>query len=236
MSIAIAIPRLDELSVKIDMDKETLLDFIYQRALFVDDINKIHATAIIGDRAVLTGDIKIGPNTVVFYNAMLQGDTASIVIGEGCCILDGVLMHSKVKIGDFVHIAHGSIIHKRKPTGCLKIGSGTLIGFGAQVHESIGKGCQIAPGITVDQPIPDYHYVYEKTSGSGIKKLVVSPMRAENYELVVQMYKKFWDRQIIYKGNLIPLMWNQYDDGNFNYRLSFEDAVIKLKTYFNYNY
>ncbi|MCP4021632.1 MAG: hypothetical protein GY729_07305 [Desulfobacteraceae bacterium] len=236
MAYALDIPELDNFSRKLDLDKETMMDLLYQRSLYVEDINKIHYTAIIGDQATLTGNIKIGPNTVIFYYAMIQADKASIVIGEGCCILDGVLMHNKIKIGDYVHIDHGCLIHQSRPSGCLKIGSGTLIGFGSQVHESIGKGCQVAPGVVVDQPIPDYHYVYEKKLGDGLKKTIVSPMRASNYERVVDKYKRFWDRLIIYKGNLIPLKWNRYDTGNFNYRITFDDGIKKLKSYFNYNY
>ncbi len=122
MPFAITIPRLDELGVETDIDKDTLLNLLYQRSLFVDEINHIHETAIIGDGAILTGDVRVGPNSVIFYGTMLQADKASIVIGEGCLIVDGVLMHNKVKIGDFVHIAHGCIIHRRRSTGCLKIG------------------------------------------------------------------------------------------------------------------
>ena len=216
---------IDNLEDLIVLDKAALIELLYQRAIFVTDIKKIHKTAIIGDRAILTGDVQLGANTIVFYNTMLQADTAPIIIGRGCCIVDGVSMHNKVELGDFVHIAHGCMIHRRGTNGTLRIGSGTLIGFGSQIHANVGKGCQIAPGVIVDRAIPDFHFVYEKNMDDGSKKTIIAPMKSQNYKSVVQMYTNFWGRQIIIKGRLTKFDWNP---GH-----SFGKAVQTLKTFFN---
>lgn len=234
MTITSNVSCLDRLNDQVDLDNQQMLNLIYQRKFFIENPNNIHETAIIGDGAILTGDITIGPNTVIFYNSMIQGDKGPISIGVGSCIVDGVLMHNQVKIGNYVHIAHGSIIHRRGITGCLEIGSGSLIGFGCQVHESIGKGCQIAPGLVVSEPIPDYHFVYEKNLGDGLRKTIISPMRAKNYERVLAMYKNFWGRRIIYKGRLIPLTWTDYVDSQADGLITYNNAIEKLKTFFNY--
>ncbi len=226
-------PKIEKLIDMTALDEEALSDILFQRTLFVHDTTNIHESAIIGDRAILTGDVKVGPDTVIFYNTMIQADKASISIGEGCCIVDGVSMHNKVEVGDFVHIAHGCMIHRKGTSGTLKIGPGSLIGFSSQVHESVGRGCQIAPGVIVDRPIPDYHFVYEKKQDDGSKLTVVSPMRAQNYEKVVQMYENFWGRKIIIKGQLISLDWDKNNIGKN--RRSFGEAVLHLKSFFNPN-
>ncbi len=231
MTFSMTGSRLDEVSLTTGLDKESLLNLLYGRTLFVDDPNQIHHTAIIGDGAILVGDLRIKANTAVFYNTMIQADKAPISIGTGCCIVDGVNMHNRIEIGDYVHIAHGCIIHRRRTHGCLTIGSGTLVGFGAQVHENIGKGCQIAPGVIVDQPIPDYHFVYDKKLDDGCRQIVISPMGPANHQRVKEMYKSFWGRQIIYKGNLIPLMWYQYEPGGNRPKNSFNQAIQKLESF-----
>ena len=232
MTIPIKRSRLDEASLTAGLDKTTILNLLYRRIWFVDNLENIHKTAIIADGATLTGDVRIDSNTVVFYNVMIQGDTAPVTIGAGSCIVDGVNMHNHVAIGDYVHIAHNCIIHRRRTQGCLNIGSGTLVGFGAQIHASIGKGCQIAPGVIVDRPVPDHQFVYEKHLKDGLRKTIVSPMRPANYQRVKEMYKSFWGRQIIIKGNLIPLMWCRYEPGSNTDEPSFQDAIQNLESCF----
>lgn len=233
MTAIIEEPGLNEASLITDLDKETILEFLYRRTWFVDNPENIHKTAIIGDDATLTGDLSIGAYTVVFSKAMLQADSAPIVIGDGCCIVDGVTMHNRVTIGDYVHIAHNCIIHRRRTQGALTIGSGTLVGFGAQVHDDIGKGCQIAPGVIIDQPVPDYHFVYDKHLDNGMRQTVVSPMRPANYHRVKAMYKNFWNRQIVFMGALVPLSdWWDRQETNIENN-SIESAVNKLESFFN---
>jgi carbonic anhydrase/acetyltransferase-like protein (isoleucine patch superfamily) len=232
MSCATSLRQQNASISDLGIDNKTLLELIYQRVLYVNDLNNIHENAIIGDGAILTGDVRVGAHTVIFNQTLLQADKAPISIGEGCCIVDGIIMHNCVEIGNYVHIAHGCIIHRRRTTGCLRIGSGTLVGFGSQVHENIGKGCQIAPGVIIDQPIPDYHFVYAKNMGKGLRQMVVSPMRTANYERVVQMYKSFWGRSIVYKGNLVPLTWKTSENAKDS--LTFDEAVKNLKSHFNH--
>lgn len=200
---------------------------LHQRDIHVDFPEKIHELAIIGDGAIVTGDVTLGANSVLFYHTLVQADSAPIVVGEGCCIVDGVLMHNRVTLGDYVHVAHSCLIHRRKTSGTLTIGSGTLVGFGSQVHASIGRGCQIAPGVIVDVEIPDYRFVHEKKLPDGGRKILVSPMRAANYARVVEMYRSFWARRIIVNRRLVPLQWQGSGQD------AFEQAIENLKACFD---
>ena len=90
---------------------------------------QIHDTAFIAPGAVVLGDVTIGENSGIWYNAVVRGDRDSIVIGKESNIQNNAVVHLgsgyPVEIGDHVTIGHGAIVH-----GC-KIGDNTMIGMGA---------------------------------------------------------------------------------------------------------
>ena len=118
---------------------------------------QIHDTAFIAPGAVVLGDVTIGENSGIWYNAVVRGDRDSIVIGKESNIQDNAVVHLgsgyPVEIGDHVTIGHGAIVH-----GC-KIGDNTMIGMGAILMNGckIGKNCIIGAGTLVTQnvEIPD---------------------------------------------------------------------------------
>ena len=118
---------------------------------------QIHKSAFLADGAKVIGDVTIGENSSVWYNAVIRGDSNSIVIGEGTDIQDGAILHvdadSPLEIGNGVVIGHGAIVH-----GCV-IGDDTMIGMGAIILSGarIGKGCLIGAGslVTGKQSVPD---------------------------------------------------------------------------------
>ena len=81
----------------------------------------------------LIGDVKIGEDSSVFYNAVLRGDIAPIVVGEQTNIQDNVSIHVStdvpVKIGNRVTIGHNAVIHS------CTIDDDVLVGMGAIIME-----------------------------------------------------------------------------------------------------
>lgn len=88
---------------------------------------QIHDTAFIAPGAVVLGDVTIGENSGIWYNAVVRGDRDSIVIGRESNIQDNAVAASWQRISggdrDHVTIGHGAIVH-----GC-KIGDNTMIGW-----------------------------------------------------------------------------------------------------------
>ncbi len=87
---------------------------------------KIDSSAFIASNAVISGDVKIGKNSGIWYGCVLRGDVAKIEIGENTNIQDNCVLHgtrpnhaqnktgaegAKVTVGDNVTIGHNSIIH-----------------------------------------------------------------------------------------------------------------------------
>ena len=126
---------------------------------------QIHDTVFIAPGAVVLGDVTIGKNSGIWYNAVGRGDRDSIVIGKESNIQDNAVVHLgsgyPVEIGDHVTIGHGAIVH-----GC-KIGDNTMIGMGAILMNGckIGKNCIIGAGALVTQnvEIPDNSLVVGNT-------------------------------------------------------------------------
>jgi carbonic anhydrase/acetyltransferase-like protein (isoleucine patch superfamily) len=109
----------------------------------------IAATAFVAPGARIVGNVTLAPASSVWYNAVLRGDSASIELGEGSNIQDGVAVHvdsaSAVVIGSGVSVGHNAVVH-----GCT-IGDSVLIGMGAVVLSGavIGDECLIAGGAVV---------------------------------------------------------------------------------------
>ena len=85
----------------------------------------------IAPTAVLIGDVTIGDGASIWFNAVLRGDMAPIVIGANSNVQDNCTIHTDAgmpaTIGDNVTIGHNAVVH-----GCT-IDPGALIGIGAIV-------------------------------------------------------------------------------------------------------
>lgn len=99
--------------------------------------------------ATVVGDVTLGPRSSVFYGAVLRGDIARIVVGEGTNIQDNCIVHLAddldALIGDWCTIGHGAIIH------ACTIGNECLIGMGATILDGavIGDRCIVGAGAVV---------------------------------------------------------------------------------------
>ena len=116
----------------------------------------LHESAFLAPGAVAVGDVEIGENASVWYNATLRGDSP-LRIGARTNIQDNAVLHAEpgheVHVGEDVSIGHGAIVH-----GC-RVGSNPLIGRGAIIlNDAVsGSNCRIGAGALVTQGkvIPD---------------------------------------------------------------------------------
>ncbi|TDL90158.1 gamma carbonic anhydrase family protein [Vibrio vulnificus] len=101
----------------------------------------IDDTVFVAPGAHLIGDISIGKDSTIWFNAVLRGDEDSITIGEKCSIQDNSTLHlfegCPVVIEDEVTVGHNVILH-----GC-KIGKRSIIGMGSTILDNveIGEEC-----------------------------------------------------------------------------------------------
>lgn len=111
---------------------------------------EIGENVFLADNATIIGDVVIGNDCSIWFNAVLRGDVNSIRIGNRVNVQDGTVIHTLYQksvsiIDDDVSIGHNVVIHG------AKIEKGALIGMGAIVldHAVIGEGAIIAAGSVV---------------------------------------------------------------------------------------
>jgi carbonic anhydrase/acetyltransferase-like protein (isoleucine patch superfamily) len=104
------------------------------------------------ENATLIGDVQMGDECSVWFQAVVRGDVNQIRIGNRVNIQDGAVIHatyeeSTTQIGNHVSIGHNAIVH-----GCT-IKDHVLIGMGSIVmdHCIIESNCIIAAGAVLPQ-------------------------------------------------------------------------------------
>src|SRR5258708_13005050 len=141
---------------------------------------KFGKDCFIAPNATVVGDVEIGDNTSIWFNAVVRGDVNSIRIGCKVNIQDGVVIHATYKktktiIGDNVSIGHNAIVH-----GCT-IRDNVLIGMGAIIMDNaeIGSNSIIAAGaVVLKAPRVEAGAIYDGTQPKNIKNVPPAPTTA----------------------------------------------------------
>lgn len=149
------------------------------------------------DNAVVVGEVTMGDNCTVWFNAVVRGDVHSITIGSDTNIQDGAVIHctyqkAKTVIGNKVSIAHNAIVH-----GCT-IEDNVLIGMGAIIMDDavVKSGAVIAAGaIILPGTIVEANSIYagvpaKKVKDTGPEMLEVISRTARNYPMYAEWYKE----------------------------------------------
>lgn len=116
---------------------------------------EIHPSAFIEASAQIIGDVVIGADSSVWFQAVLRGDVGSIRIGARTNVQDGTVIHESAScpaiIGDDVTIGHRVVLHGCAVHDCCLIGMGAIVLDGAEIGEGciIGAGAVITEGIVV---------------------------------------------------------------------------------------
>jgi carbonic anhydrase/acetyltransferase-like protein (isoleucine patch superfamily) len=104
----------------------------------------------VAPNATIVGDVVMGHECSVWFNAVVRGDVNSIVMGNKVNVQDGAVIHctyqkTKAIIGNNVSIGHNAIVH-----GCV-IDDNVLVGMGAIVMDNahIGSNSIIAAGAVI---------------------------------------------------------------------------------------
>jgi len=132
---------------------------------------KIGENCFVAPNATIVGDVVIGDECSVWFNAVIRGDVNSIRIGNKVNIQDGAVLHctfqkTKTIIGNNVSIGHNAIVH-----GC-KVHDHVLIGMGAIVMDNaeIGSNSIIAAGaVVLEGTIIDPGVIYGGIPAQKIK-------------------------------------------------------------------
>ncbi len=124
--------------------------------------NHLHRRPVLGEGvyiaqgAVVLGDVRMGRQSSIWYNAIARGDINRVAVGEYTNIQDNAVLHVAeelpCEIGDWVTVGHTAIVH-----ACV-IGDECLIGMGATVLDGavvgeqsiIGAGALVLGGTQIE--------------------------------------------------------------------------------------
>jgi len=147
--------------------------------------------SFIAPNATIVGDVTMGDNCSVWFNAVIRGDVNSITIGNDSNIQDGAVIHatyqkSATYIGNRVSVGHNAIVH-----GC-RLKDHVLVGMGAIVMDDavVEEYCIIAAGsVILERTVCESGYLY-----AGVPAKKIKPITEEQRALL----NKLPDNYIMY--------------------------------------
>lgn len=151
----------------------------------------------LADNATLVGDVVMGDNCTVWFNAVVRGDVHEIRIGNNTNIQDGAVIHgtylkSGTYIGNNVSIAHNAVVH-----GCT-IHDNVLVGMGAIVMDNaiLHEGAVIAAGaVVLAGTVVEGNAIYagvpaKKVKETGPEMQAVIQRTANNYPMYASWFSQ----------------------------------------------
>ncbi len=153
---------------------------------------RIGVDCYLAETAVIIGEVSMGKECSIWFNAVLRGDVNSIVLGNKVNVQDNATIHctyqkSKTVIGNNVSIGHNAIVH-----GCT-VEDNVLIGMGAIImdHCHIGQNSIVAAGAVLTQgTIVEPGSIYAGVPARKLK--AVSPeLRSGEIQRVAQNYRQY---------------------------------------------
>ncbi|MGA9324501.1 MAG: gamma carbonic anhydrase family protein [Salegentibacter sp.] len=127
----------------------------------------------IAPNATIVGDVVMGKECSIWFNAVIRGDVNKIRIGNRVNVQDGACIHctyekTETHIGNNVSIGHHAIVH-----GC-KIDDNVLVGMGSIVMDNvqIGSNSIIAAGaVVLENTIVEPGSIYAGVPAKKVKEI-----------------------------------------------------------------
>jgi carbonic anhydrase/acetyltransferase-like protein (isoleucine patch superfamily) len=134
---------------------------------------KFGKDCFIAPNATIIGDVEMGNECSIWFNAIVRGDVNSIRMGNKVNVQDGAVIHAtyqktKAIIGDNVSIGHNAIVH-----GCT-VHDNVLIGMGSIVMDNavVNSNTIIAAGaVVLEGTICDAGSIYAGVPAKKVKEI-----------------------------------------------------------------
>src|SRR5882757_4564782 len=119
---------------------------------YLDAKSHIHPTAFVAPGANVIGDVTLGAESSVWFQAVLRGDINRIVIGPRSNVQDGAIVHLAddygAYVGELVTVGHKAILHACTIADEVLVGMGAIVLDGAEIgaRSIIGAGALVTGG------------------------------------------------------------------------------------------
>lgn len=152
---------------------------------------QIGKDCFLAPNSTIVGDVVMGNDCSVWFNAVIRGDVNSIRIGNKTNIQDGVVIHAtylkaSTTIGNHVNIGHNALVHGCTLKDNVLVGMGAIVMDNAVVEEFVIIG---AGSVVLENTVCESGYLYAGTPAKKIK-----PLTDEQKELL----KRLPDNYVMY--------------------------------------
>jgi len=159
----------------------------------------IDPTAFIAPGAALVGEVTVGRDASVWFQATLRGDMEPITLGAESNVQDGCVVHvdhgRPTVIGDRVTLGHGAIVHASVIEDDVLVAMKAVILSGCHV----GRNCLVGAGAVV----PEGTVVPEGSLVLGVPGRVVRALRPDEIERVHTNARAYVDLSRAYKSGVL---------------------------------
>jgi carbonic anhydrase/acetyltransferase-like protein (isoleucine patch superfamily) len=151
----------------------------------------------IAPNATIVGEVTMGNECSVWFNAVIRGDVNKITLGDKVNVQDGAIIHCTYQkcgtiVGNNVSIGHNAIVH-----GCV-INENVLVGMGAIIMDNaqIGSNSIIAAGaVVLENTIVEPGSIYAGVPAKKVKNISEALINgeinriADNYVMYSEWFK-----------------------------------------------
>jgi carbonic anhydrase/acetyltransferase-like protein (isoleucine patch superfamily) len=159
---------------------------------------KFGSNCYFAENATIVGDVTMGNDCSVWFNAVLRGDVNTITMGNKVNVQDGAVLHtlyqkSTIQIGNNVTIGHNVVVHGATIKDNVLVGMGSVILDDAVIGENsiIAAGSVVLGGTIVEPgsiyagvPAKFVKKVNEQQNKEMIEKI------ANNYIMYASWFKE----------------------------------------------
>ena len=169
---------------------------------FIFPVNDKHPqigeNCFIAPNATIVGEVFMGNECSVWFNAVIRGDVNKIILGNKVNVQDGAVIHCTYQkcgtiVGNNVSIGHNAIVH-----GCV-INENVLVGMGAIIMDNaqIGSNSIIAAGaVVLENTIVEPGSIYAGVPAKKVKNISEALISgeinriADNYVMYSEWFKE----------------------------------------------
>lgn len=161
----------------------------------------LHETVFLSEGAFVIGDVSIGADSSVWFNAVVRGDVCPISIGEKTSVQDNATLHvthdtGPLRIGSNVTIGHGAVLH------ACTVEDSVLIGMGAVLLDDcvVEPFSIVAAGALVRQGfrVPSGMLV------AGVPAKVMRPITEEERRTIIESPENYVRYVAEYREGAVP--------------------------------
>lgn len=148
----------------------------------------------LAENSTVVGDVVMGDNCSIWFNAVVRGDVNSIRFGDRVNIQDGAVIHCTYQkvattLGNDVSVGHNALVHGCTIHDNVLIGMGSIVMDGAVIHS---HSIIAAGAVVLEDTVVESYAIYAGMPARKVKSL--EPHVAET------MMRKVAENYVMYSG------------------------------------